>query len=55
MHSYKVTMKDHFTKELFFLEIQAHSIEDATILAKTAWEEDTIEDVLYVTEVLGGF
>lgn len=54
MHSYKVTMKDHNTKELFFLEIQAHSVEDATILAKAAWQWDSVEDVLYITEVLGG-
>lgn len=54
MHSYKVTMKDHNTEELFFFGVQASSMEDATILAKTAWEEDTVEDVLYMTEVLGG-
>ena len=54
MHSYKVTMKDHNTKELFFLEIQAQSMEDATIQAKAAWEDDTVEDVLYITEVVGG-
>lgn len=54
MHSYKVTMKDHNTEELFFLEIQAHSMEDATILAKEAWKGDTVEDVLYITEVVGG-
>lgn len=55
MHNYKVTMKDHFTKELFFLEIQAHSMGDATVLAKAAWEGDTVEGVLYITEVAGGF
>lgn len=54
MHSYKVTMKDHNTKELFFLEIQAHSMEDAAILAELNWEGDTVEDVLYITEVVGG-
>jgi len=54
MHSYKVTMKDHNTKELFFLEIQSHSMEDATNLAKAAWEGDSVEDVLYITEVEGG-
>lgn len=54
MHSYKVTMKDHNTEELFFLDIQAHSMEDATILAQAAWKGDTVEDVLYMTEVVGG-
>lgn len=54
MHSYKVTIKDHFTKELFFLEIQAHSMEDAATLAEASWEGDSVEDVLYTTEVVGG-
>lgn len=54
MHSYKVIMKDHQTEELFFLDIQAHSMEDATIQAKAAWEGDSLEDVLYITEVVGG-
>lgn len=54
MHSYKVTMKDHNTKELFFLEIQAHSMGDATVLAKAAWEGNSVEDVMYKTEVEGG-
>ena len=54
MHSYKITMKDHNTKELFFLEIQASSMECATIMAKAAWKGDTVEDVLYITEVVGG-
>lgn len=54
MHSYKITMKDHNTEELFFLEIQAHSMEDAAMLAKAAWKGDTVEDVLYITEVVGG-
>lgn len=54
MHSYKVTMKDHNTKELFFLEIQASSMEEAAILAELNWEGDAVEDVLYITEVVGG-
>ena len=54
MHSYKVTMKDHNTKELFFFEVQASSVEDAAILAELAWEGDSVEDVLYITEVVGG-
>ena len=54
MHSYKVTMKDHHTKEIFFLDIQAQSMEDASAQAALAWEDDTVEDVLYMTEVVGG-
>lgn len=54
MHSYKVTMKDQNTEELFFFGVQASSMEDAAMLGKAAWEGDTVEDVLYVTEVEGG-